>query len=206
MEPSHGRLRAALTAGKISVTDEALAILRIGLGAIGQGYHIEKVISGTAKTDTELKKDLSRLYAACRTIVDILDADISGLCQIEVMLSDPWRGSQVPGLVNELRSLSSRIDTALAMAAQNGAIRKRQQNPETWFFMAVHDLYSEITGNREPAIAGPLHRFTKRCAELVNPGIAVPESENSFQKRLTAALARRTGKIGVLPKVIFPRK
>jgi hypothetical protein len=164
------------------------------------------VISGTAKTDTELKKDLSRLYAACRTVVDILDADISGLCQIEVMLSDPWRGSQVPGLVNELRSLSSRIGTALAMAAQNRAIRKRQQDPETWFFLAVHDLYSEITGNPEPGIAGPLHRFTKRCAELVNPGIAVPESENSFRKRLTAALARRTGKIDVLPKVIFPGK
>jgi hypothetical protein len=107
MEPTHGRLRAALTAGKIPVTDKALAILSIGLGAIGQGYHIEKVISGTAKTDTVLKKDLSRLYAACRTVIDILDADLSGLCQIEVMLSDPWHGSQVPGLVNELRSLSS---------------------------------------------------------------------------------------------------
>ena len=97
---------------------------------------------------------------------------MSGLCQIEVMLSDPWRGSQVPGLVDELRSLSSRIGMALAMAAQNGAIKKRQQDPATWFFLAVHDLYAEITGNPEPGIAGPLHRFTKRCAELVNPGIA----------------------------------
>jgi hypothetical protein len=206
MEPTHGRLRAALIAGKISVTDKALAILTAGLAAIGQGYHIEGAISETAKTDTELKKDLSRLYAACRTVVDVLDADMSGLCQIEVMLSDPWRGSQVPGLVEQLRSLSSRTGMALAMAAQNGAIRKRQQDPETWFFLAVHDLYSEITGNPEPGIAGPLHRFTKHCAELVNAGIAVPESENSFRKRLTAALARRTGKISVLPKVIFPGK
>jgi len=37
-------------------------------------------------------------------------------------------------------------------------------------------------------------------------GIAVPERENSFQKRLTAALARRTGKINILPKVVFPGK
>jgi hypothetical protein len=182
------------------------AILYAGLAAIGQGYHIEKAISETAKTDTELKKDLSRLYAACRTVVDVLDADMSGLCQIEVMLSDPWRGSPVPGLGDELRSLSYRIDMALAMAAQNGAIRKRQQDPETWFFLAVHDLYSEITGNPEPGIAGPLHRFTKHSADLINAGIAVPESENSFQKRLTAALARRTGKIGIFPKVIFPGK
>jgi hypothetical protein len=95
---------------------------------------------------------------------------------------------------------------ALAMAAQNGAIRKRQQNPETWFFLAVHDLYSEITGNPKPGIAGPLHRFTKHCAGLVATAIAVPESENSFRKRLTAALARRTGKISVLPQAIFPGK
>jgi hypothetical protein len=206
MEPTDGRLRAALIAGNIPVTDKALSILIAGLAPIGQGYHIEKVISGTAKTDTELRKDLSRLHTACLTIVDILDADMSGLRQIEVMLSDPWRGSQIPRLVEELRSLSSRIDMALAMAKQNGAIKKRQQDPATWFFLAVHDLYAEITGNPEPGIAGPLHRFTKRCAELVNAGIAVPTSENSFQKRLTAALTRRTGKINLRPKLIFPGK
>src|SRR6202035_4409217 len=116
MEPTDGRLTAALIAGNIPVTDKALSILIAGLAPIGQGYHIEKVISGTAKTDTELRKDLSRLHTACRTIVDILDADMSGLRQIEVMLSDPWRGSQIPRLVEELRSLSSRIDMALAMA------------------------------------------------------------------------------------------
>jgi hypothetical protein len=206
MEPTGGRLRAAPIAGKISVTDKAFAILTAGLAAIGHGYHIERAISETAKTDTELKEDLSRLHAACRTVVDVLDADMSGLCQIEVMLSDLGRGSQVPGLVEQLRSLSSRIGMALAMAAQNGAIRKRQQNPETWFFLAVHDLYSEITGNPKPGIAGPLHRFTKHCAGLVAAAIAVPESENSFRKRLTAALARRTGKISVLPQAIFPGK
>jgi hypothetical protein len=206
MEPTHGRLRATLIAGKIPVTDEALAILRVGLSTIGQGYQIEKAISGTAKTDTELKKDLSRLHEACRTVVDVLDADLKGSGQIETMLSDPWRGSQVPRLVEELRSLSPRIEIALAMAVQNGAIKKRQQDPETWFFLAVHDLFSEITGDPEPGIAGPLHRFTKSCAALIKPGIAVPESENSFQKRLTAALARRTGKIHVFPKVIFPVK
>ena len=206
MEPTHGRLRATLIAGKIPVTDEALTILRAGLSTIGHGYQIEKVISETAKTDTELKKDLSRLHEACRTIVDVLDADLTGSCQIEAMLSDPWRGSQVPRLVEELRLLSQGIKTVLAAAAQNRVIKKRQQDPETWFFLAVHDLFSMITGEPEPRIAGPVHRFTKNCAALIDPGIVVPESENSFQKRLTAARARRTGKIHVLPKVVFPGK
>ena len=206
MELTHGRLKAALIAGKIPVTDEALAILRAGLSTIGRGYHIDKVISGMAKTDTELKKELSRLHVACRTVVDVLDADLSGLSQIGAMLSDPWRGSQVPRLVEELRLLSPQIEMALAMAAQEGTLKKRRQNPETWFFVAVHDLYSEITADHDPGVAGPLHRFTKHCAALIDARIVVPESENSFQKRLTAALARRTGKISVLPRIIFPGK
>ena len=206
MELTHGRLKAALIAGKIPVTDEALAILRAALSTIGRGYHIDKVISGMAKTDTELKKELSRLHVACRTVVDVLDADLSGLSQIGAMLSDPWRGSQVPRLVEELRLLSPQIEMALAMAAQEGTLKKRRQNPETWFFLAVHDLYSEITADHDPGVAGPLHRFTKHCAALIDARIVVPESENSFQKRLTAALDRRTGKINVVPRANFPGK
>jgi hypothetical protein len=206
MEMTHGRLRATLVAGKISMTDEALTILNAGLIAIGQGYDIAKFARRKIKTDIHLEKDLSRLHMACRTFVDILDADISGACQLETMLSDPWCGSQILRLVEELRSLSSVIETAVAMAAQDGALKKRQQNPETWFFLAVHDLFSMMTVNDEPGIAGPLYRFTKSCAALIDSGIFVPESENSFQKRLTAALARRSGKISVLPKVVFPGK
>ena len=143
---------------------------------------------------------------AFRTAVDILDADLSGTGQIEALLCDPWRGSQIPRVLQELRLLSSRIEPPLATLAQNKAIKKRQQNPETWFFVAVHDLFATITGNPEPGIAGPLHRFTKRCAALIDARIAVPESANSFQKRLTAALDRRTGKINVAPRAVFPGK
>jgi hypothetical protein len=63
-----GRLRAALVAGKIPVTEEKLATPHAGLNTIGHGYRIEKVIKN-AKTDAELKKELSRLYAACRTVL-----------------------------------------------------------------------------------------------------------------------------------------
>jgi len=181
MERTHGRLRATLVTGKIPVTDEAFTILYAGLAMIGHGYQIEKAISRTARTDTELKKDLSRLHEACRTVTDVFDADLSGSCQIEVMLSDLWRGSQVPRLVEDLRSLSEGIEILLVMAAQNGAIKKRQQDPETWFFLAAHDLFSEITGDPEPGIAGPLHRFTKSCAALIDAGIAVPKARTPFK-------------------------
>ena len=82
MELTHGRLKATLIAGKILVTDEALAALNAGLSAIGHGYHIEKVVSGKPKT-ADLTRNFARLHKACRTIIDVSDADQSDLGQIE---------------------------------------------------------------------------------------------------------------------------
>jgi hypothetical protein len=58
MELTSGRLQATLVAGKILGTHEASAMLSGGLTTIGHGYQIEKAISETAKTDTEITKDL----------------------------------------------------------------------------------------------------------------------------------------------------
>lgn len=200
-----GRLKATLIAGNIPVTDEALATLNAALSTIGHGYHIEKVFSGKPKT-ADLTRNLLRLHKACRTIVDVIDTDLSDLGQVELILSDLWRGRQVLRLVEDLRSLSPQIEVALTMIAQDRAISKRGQNPETWFLLAAHDVFATITGNPDPGIAGPLHRFTNHCAALIDSRIAVPKSENSFRKRLTAALARRTGKISVVPRAVFPGK
>lgn len=205
MQLTHGRLKAALIAGKIPVTDQALAVLQAGLVTIARGYHLNKVLRAV-KTPTELRKELSRLYRACRTFLDVLDADLKGLGQIQALLSDTWPGGQLARVVGDLRAVCPRLEMAILMVEQEQAKITRRQNPATWFLLAVHDLFSEITGEAEPGTAGPLHRFTKRCAALIDPEIDVPESENSFHKRLTAALARRTGKIDVLPMIIFPGK
>ena len=206
MELKRGRLRATLIAGKIPPTDEAFSTLSAGLSTISHGYHIERVISEGVKTEAELGKELSQLHAALRTAIGILDADMNGTGQIEILLSDPWRGNRVPEFLEELRSKSSHIKMLLTMLAQNTAIRRRRQNAETWFFLAVHDLFAAITGDPEPGIAGPLHRFTQHCAALTDPRILVPKGENSFQKRLKAALARRAEKISVVPWHVFPGK
>lgn len=205
MQLTHGRLKAALIAGKIPVTDQALAVLQAGLVTIARGYHLNKVLRAV-KTPTELRKELSRLYQACRTFLDVLDADLKGLGQFQALLSDIWPGGQLARAVGDLRAVYPTLEMAILMVEQEQAKITRRQNPATWFLLAVHDLFSEITGEAEPGTAGPLHRFTKRCAALIDPEIDVPESENSFHKRLTAALARRTGKIDVLPMIIFPGK
>jgi hypothetical protein len=131
---------------------------------------------------------------------------MSGLSQIEVLLSEALRGKGLGEFVEQLRSLSYHVEMLLNILAQNTAIEKRGQNPETWFFLAAHDLFVKLTDNEKPGIAGPLHRFTKHCAALIDERIAVPEGENAFQKRLTAALRRRTGKIDVTPRQVFPGK
>ena|SRR6516165_10655281 len=205
MELTYGRLKAALIAGKIPVTDQALTILQVGLATIARGYHLNKVLKAV-KTPTELRKELLRLCQACRTFLDVLDPDLNGLGQMEALLSDTWPGGQLARVVGDLRAVYPRLDMAMLMVEQEQAKIARRQNPATWFLLAVHDLFSEVTGEAEPGIAGPLHRFTKRCAALIDPEIDIPESENSFHKRLTAALARRTGKIDVLPRIIFPGK
>ena len=204
MELTPGRLKAALIAGTIPVTDQALAILQAGLATIARGYHLNKVL-GAVKTPIELRKELSRLYRACRTLLGGLDADLNGLGQIGALLSDTWPGGELARVVGDLRAVYTGLEVIMRMVAQEQAKTPRRQNPATWFLLAMHDLFSAITGEAEPGIAGPLHRFTKRCGELIDPGIDVPESENSFHKRLTAALARRTGKVEVLP-INFPGK
>src|SRR5438105_13557131 len=135
MELNGGRLRATLVAGGVRPTDETLATLSAGLSGIAHGYHIERVISSEAKSDAELTEELSQLQAAFHTAVGILDADTSGLGQIEVLLSQTGDENRLRKFLEELRSLSSRIEVLLMMLAQNTAIRKRRQNPETWFFL-----------------------------------------------------------------------
>jgi hypothetical protein len=207
MELNRGRLQAALVTARIRPTEETIATLSTGLGTISHGYHIEKLISGEVKTDAEVRKEFSQLRAAFGTAIRILDADMNGTRQIEILLSDRWHRGRIPEFLEDLRSHSSRIEMLLTMIDQNAAIKKRRRrNPETWFFLAIHDLFATISGDPEPGIGGPLHRFTQHCAALTDPRIEVPENENSFRKRLTAALARRTGKISVLPRHGFPGK
>src|SRR5438132_429067 len=135
MELNRGRLKATLVTARIRPTEEAIATLSVGLGTTSHGYHIEKLISGEIKTDAELRKELSQLQAAFRTAIGILDADMNGIGQIEILLSDPWHRNRIPEFLEGLRLQSSRIEMLLTMLAQNTAIKKRRQrNPETWFF------------------------------------------------------------------------
>jgi hypothetical protein len=73
---------------------------------------------------------------------------MSSLGQIEVLLSGAWRGKGFRHFLELLRSLSSRIEMVLTMLDQNTVIRKRRQDPETWFFFGSLRLIRDPHGRR----------------------------------------------------------
>jgi hypothetical protein len=108
------------------------------------------------------------------------------------------------GLLTDLGPVCHALSYELAALPKK---KRHQQNSATWFMLAAHDLFCQITENPDPGIAARLHRFTQHCAVLVDPNLVIPKDEDGFRKRLTAALGRRdTGKITVSPIQIFPRK
>jgi hypothetical protein len=204
LEPTNGRLRAALATGKVPVTDAAIDALRTGLATVANGYRIEKA-ADAAKTTSELGKTLFELHASLRTVVRILTADLAGSGQIDALLSDGlWHRHRLQNYLHSTQSLLIDLDTACVVFSQERAVstvkKGRRQDLATWFMLAAHDLYSALTEDSDPGIAGPLHRFTQRCAELVSLDIVIPRNEGAFTGRLNAALRRRkTGKITVGP-------
>jgi hypothetical protein len=209
--PSLAKLKETLKAGRIPVTDKAIDDLRIGLGTIDRGYRLEEARTA-AKPDAELRQTLLKLHASLDTTMDILNTDLSGPGQIEALLSHgPWRRDRVrqyldatQGLLTDLGPVCQALSHELAAQPKK---KRHQQNSTTWFMLAVHDLFSQITENPVPGIAARLHRFTQQCAALVDPNLVIPENEDSFRKRLNAALGRRnTGKITVSPIQVLPRK
>jgi hypothetical protein len=61
MQLTHGRLKAALIAGKIPVTDQALAVLQAGLVTIARGYHLNKVLRAVKNADRTQKRTFAAL-------------------------------------------------------------------------------------------------------------------------------------------------
>jgi hypothetical protein len=178
MELNRGRLKATLIAGRIRPTDEALATLSAGLSTISYGYHIERVISEGAKTEAERRKELSQLHAALRTAISILDADMNGTRQIEILLNDPWHGSPIPEFPETLRSQSSRIEMLLTMLAQNTAKRSAVRTQRLGSFWQ-----STISSRRLPASRSP--GLPARCIDLHNIAQCLQIRESKFPKART---------------------
>jgi hypothetical protein len=185
------KLQAALVAAKIPVNDMTLGTLGTCLDTLRRHYPLHRAI-GVAKSDIQLRDELERLCGALETAISVLEDDLAGTCQIEVLLTNSWRGSHIRLLLDELQTLRASVASVHQVSQRHGTPQTRSQTPETEIFLRLHSLFAELI-EAEPGIAGPLHRFTVHCAALIDPDIVVPP-EGSWRRRLCAALKRDSGK------------
>jgi len=195
MELTDERLKKALAAGNIPVTEKALATLSEWVDRWGPVTFIMADRTGTSKSRTDLKKELSKLCKTLQSTVDILNRDDG---QLAARLFEKVSGDQAPSVSVSLFSANSRLQLieqqcdllirARASLKRLQAAKVRSGAPEhenTWFLELTRRLFGKLTGKPKPGIAGPLHRFTKAVAKLIGAEAGmVPESYETFKKRL----------------------
>jgi hypothetical protein len=178
----------------------AFALVK-GIEAIGRTYRVIKL--GAAKPPN------SRLLSAYRKIADLSsalaqifeeDAADTEQLQTEFAIRFNIGTREFASSVRQVATLAEQTTTMLEVELDRmrTVLSRHREAPATWLFLALHDLYAELSG-RKPGIAGPLHRFTERCAALIDREIEVPPLE-PFRARIRAALRRRgADKISVFP-------
>jgi hypothetical protein len=191
MELTDERLKKALAAGNIPITEKALATLSEWVTKEGpetflraKGRIIVREIRASKLYNAHTNA-LSELCDALRNTVDILTRD-NGRQATHLLLAEP-RIPNVGGagqrLIEQQRDLLNRAEVILK---RRQAIKNRRGAPkstETAFLVAVRDLFGKLTGKPKPATAERLHRFAKACAELIGKDDVVPESLDTFKKR-----------------------
>jgi hypothetical protein len=190
-EIDRGRLRAALVAGKIPVSDDTIAVLAMGLRQIRDRYRLHRIAEAKASVG-EVRKRLSALRGAADEMALILNADLGGLREIETLLG-AFGFDGMANFAERLHCLQNATEQAWTMTRVEAEHRKtdmhrRSREPETWVFLDIHDLMAGLKGKRS-GVAGPLHRFTVRCCELIGPDIVVPDL-SAFKKRMSIALGK----------------
>jgi hypothetical protein len=193
-------LSAILTAGNLAVSEETMTLLAIGLHTVAHTYRLMRVITNQPPPGT-LADDCAKVQRAAQTIADILTADAARGGALEMTLSGflPLTGFDVQAFFEQIQRLAAAAEGVQLMHYRPP---RRQETPETWLFLALHDLF-ELIAEKQPGIAGPLERFTRSSIEYLGFDIAVPTGDG-FRVRMYKALKRRDGKITVLP-VIIPR-
>jgi hypothetical protein len=75
--------------------------------------------------------------------------------------------------------------------------RRAGDDPETTLFMHLRDVYVELSGKTGISEDGPLHRFAKACAKLIDESIVLPQPQSlrkALKRRATAPFYFRLDK------------
>jgi len=185
MELTDERLKKALEAGNILVTDKTLARLSSWVAKMGgTATFLSAEEIGTGDPLYDLREGLSELYEALQSTVRLLTRDD---CWLTLFLFN--EGSDVPSLIERQRLIAQQcalLNTAEASLKRLQGVKKRRGAPKhksTVFLYLVRFVYGELTGTCDPAIKEPLYRFAKAFAELIDAAGVVPEDFNTFRGR-----------------------
>jgi hypothetical protein len=162
-------LKTALKSENIPLKDDAIRRLDGALRAVAKRYRARKVTRAQ-----DLSGQLAILQATKTSLVDLLDTELL-LYAFEA----------------ETASIIKRLSVAVQHASdflenKRDQRRVRRDDTETTLFMDLRDVYVGLTGKTGISEDGPLHRFAKACAKLIDASIILPQTQS-----LRKALKRR---------------
>jgi hypothetical protein len=163
------KLKAALEAGKIPISDDNIRRMDGLLRALAQQYRARKV---ARKQD--LNGQLARLEETRNSLGGLWDTEAL-LYAFEV---------ETPQIISRLLGA---VEYGIDFLKTEKEQRKvRGDDPETTLFMGLRDVYVSLSGKTGISDDGPLHRFANACTKLIDVSIILPQPQS-----LRKALKRR---------------
>jgi hypothetical protein len=184
MNLTNEQLAEVLKGAGVSISSETLTILRDGLGVLRSRYEMETARDSPIK----IREDFVRLCKSLSIVVDKLERD-AGLYTAMMVddSSDAWDLRR--HLIEQQRALLAAVERASKLFLRKGRSGRRR-DPATGFLIQAYTLLATLIAKR-PGIAGPAHRFTMQCAEILGLGSIVPKNESSYRKGLTLWLRHK---------------
>ena|ERR1700730_8098857 len=163
------KLKAALEAGKIAISEDSVRGLDRLLQTLVQQYRARKFAR-----EQDLKGPLTRLEDIKNCLASLWDTE-PFLYAFEV---------ETTQIINRL---SSAVQRGIVFLKTEKGLRKvRRDDPETTLFMDLRDAYVGLSGKTGISEDGPLQRFATACTKLIDKSIILPQPQS-----LRKALKRR---------------
>lgn len=171
-------LHGALDEGRIEADERTITLLGNGLKAIEQRYCGKRSEKRQGPVVADIAAALTQIRCAAAIILRTIDDDArTGTCSLEITLSA--FSSSTPNHIDAVRALQHTTEQALIAIELNDAHRSKRK-PETWLFIDLWDLYSQLLAGqgKEAAIGGgegPLYQFEKACVGIIDGKLSFPE-------------------------------
>jgi hypothetical protein len=157
--------------------DEAsLTAFQQGLAEIAHRHHLRKAEQGTGRR--VMVEQLARIRDAFDAVVRALEA-ADPRVRLLLGYGSPW-ASAAPR-IEALRSERDNASGMLRLVEFGGEVKVENRTripddtkPSTYLCRELRGLYVALTGNAAIGNGGPLYKFARRCAAMIDPELAFP--------------------------------